>query len=439
MIVRGVMVGCMALLVADMTTPHASAAQSPDAVTPQHGDTIVRTAGRPVFARGGTLVPELTIGVAEGAEEYMFGNVGDVLALRDGSTLVVDTRAFAIRQYDAKGTHVRTIGRRGQGPGEYTRPSKLAELPDGRILLVDGGNARVNVYARNGEPVESWSLAFAGGNVASSRIVLDTTGTVVVPVYAYGGGRTEGQLLLRFAPNGRVVDTLNAPVFAYDPPNAEVKNARGNGVAVIPFYPVTRWAWSPLGYFVTGDANRYAFELRIPRPTRTSGNAAIPAMRYRGPTAPWNAGDPIVSVRHATTPVPISDEQRSVAKSGVEAILKQMEPTYRYSGPEIPGVKPPWKDLRVGEDGTIWVHLSMPGERYMPDEPAIRPPNAGPVLPRWREPAVYDVFEPGGRYLGRVTRPDNVTMMRMTKDRVWGSVSDDDDVEVVTRFRIEWR
>jgi hypothetical protein len=116
-----------------------------------------------------------------------------------------------------------------------------------------------------------------------------------------------------------------------------------------------------------------------------------------------------------------------------------MEPTYRYSGPDIPRTKPPWKDLRVGDDGSIWVHLSMPGERYMPDPPASGAPGAGPLLPKWREPAVYDVFDPDGRYLGRVTRPTNVTIMRMTRDRVWASVSDDDDVEVVQRFRIDWR
>ena len=426
------------MLLTASTVPRA-AAQSPTPRPAQRADTVVKQAGRAAYPNGGTLVAELTIGVVDGAQEYMFGNVRDVLELRDGSTLVVDDKAFAIRQYDAQGAHVRTIGRKGQGPGEYTRPGMLAELPDGRILLVDGGNVRVNVYARNGEPVESWRLAVAGGNVASSRIIVDTTGTAVIPLYVFGGGITEGQRLLRFAPDGRIADTIYAPVFAYTPPRADVRTARGSASAGIPFFPVTRSAWSPLGYMVTGVADRYAFELRVPRPARESAGTSIPVMRYRGPTAPWVPGDPVVSVRHAAAPVSVSDEQRSVEKAGVEAMLRQVDPAYRYSGPDIPRTKPPWKDLRVGEDGSIWVQLSMPGERYMPELRAAGTPNPGPRLPRWREPRVHDVFEPDGRYLGRVTIPNNVTLFRVTRDRVWGTFADEDDVVVVKRFRIDWK
>jgi len=410
------------------------------APAPQRADTIVKQAGRPVFAKGGTLVPDLSIGVVDGAQEYMFGSVRDVLETRDGSILVVDGQAFAIRQYDAKGAYVRTLGRKGQGPGEYTHPGLLAELPDGRILLVDGGGVRINVYSRTGESIDTWSLALAGSNVASSRIIVDTTGTVVIPLYAFGGGILEGSRLLRFGPDGRMVDTIHAPVFAYTPPTATSRTARGNVVASIPFFPVTDWHWSPLGYMVTGVANRYAFELRLPRPGPTS-SATIPAMRYRGPTTVWRPGDPVVSIRHNVPPVPINEEQRSVERTGVERIIRQLDPTWRYAGPDIPRVKPPFKRLRVGEDGTLWVHLSTPGERYMPDPPPSGSPTAaaGPLLPRWREPAVYDVFEPDGRYLGRVSMPRNVTIFRLSRDKVWGTAADDDDVAIVKRFRIDWR
>ena len=83
--------------------------------------------------------------------------------------------------------------------------------------------------------------------------------------------------------------------------------------------------------------------------------------------------------------------------------------------------------------------VAMPGERYMPDPPATPAPGAGPVLPRWREPAVWDVFEPDGRYLGRVAKPTNIAMLRMSRNRVWGTLADDDGVQLVKRFRIDWR
>jgi hypothetical protein len=423
-------------------TPVASTALPAVAsMATQKTDTIVKQAGRPVHPGGGTLVPELSIGVVDGAQEYMFGRVRDILQTRDGSIFVVDDKAFAVRQYDAKGTYVRTLGRKGQGPGEYLMPGQLGELRDGRILLVDGGNGRVNVYARSGEPAGMWRLAALAGNVSSSRIVVDTTGTAILPVYAYGGGMTEGQRLLRFAPDGRLVDTIYAPVFAYTPPQATAvaPSGRGNAVQTIPFFPVTRWLWSPLGYMVTGVADRYAFELRTPRAGAPRSAPPTSGTGYRGPSAPWTAGDPVISIRHVAQPVAVSDEQRSVERTRIENFLRMIDPGWKYNGPDIPRVKPPYKDLRVGEDGTIWVQLSMPGERVAAAAPPPGAPSGRPALPDWIEPAVYDVFEPNGRYLGRVTRPAKVTFTRMTGDRVWAVARDDDDVEIVKRFRIDWR
>jgi hypothetical protein len=335
--------------------------------------------------------------------------------------------------------YVRTIGRRGQGPGEYTRPSRIAALADGRTLLVDGGTGRINVYSPNGESVATWTLTAAGIRVIPTDIRVDTTGTTVVTVSVTRDGVFSGPQFLRLAPDGLVVDTIAAPDFGYTRPMVEVKGGTMSAGAVVPFFPETHVVWSPLGYMVSGLPARYAFELRMPPARAASPGNALPAMGYRGPTAQWAAGDPIVSIRHSTPPVEVPEEQRAAERAGVEAILRNVDPSWRYSGPEIPRVKPPYKDLRVGEDGTIWIQLSMPGERYMPDPPPPGAPVMGPVLPRWREPTVYDVFEPDGRYLGRLTRPANVSLFRMTRDRAWGTVRDDDDVAVVRRFRIVWR
>jgi hypothetical protein len=365
--------------------------------------------------------------------------VVDILELRDGSTLVVDGRSVAVREYDTNGAYVRTFGRRGQGPGEYLRPGMLGELRDGRIILVDGANARVNVYSRGGEPAQTWSIKAMGSNVSSSRVTVDTTGTAVVAASAFGGGIAEGLRLLRFAPDGRIVDTVHAPTFPFTPPLAELKTTRMSAFQVIPFFPTPRWVWSPLGYLVTGVPTRYAFELRIPRTRTPPAGVAIPAMQYRGPTALWSPTDPVVSIRHTVPPVPVSDEQRSAERALVQANMRMADPTYNYDGPEIPRIKPPYKDLRVGDDGSIWVYLSMPGERYVPEPRATPSPMPQPTVPRWREPRVHDVFEPDGRYLGRVTIPNDVTLIRMTRGRVWGTFADEDDVVVVKRFRIDWK
>ncbi len=443
---RGIATVAIAVLLID---PSVSAATAQGRTTAQRADTTVRIAGRAMHPGGGMVVTELTVGVVSGPAEYMFGGVGDVLETHDGSVLVLDSRAPAIRKYDAKGTYVRTIGARGQGPGEYLRPIELAELRDGRVLLIDDGNVRVNVYGSDGESIATWSLRSEGGDIDPRGIIVDTTGTAIATVIRWvidNGVPQTWELMLRFAPSGAIIDTIHAPRFSYEPPSVSVRSGRETVSAGIPFFPRSMWAWSPLGYLVTGVSTRYAFELRVPRSGKPTGTDAIPAMRYRGPTAQWAPGDGIVSIRHSAPAVRVSDEQRSRERANVETAMRRLNPTWMYSGPDVPRVKPPYTGLRIGEDGTIWVQLSMPGERYIPDPSTRRggrgasgPPPSGPPRPQWREPVVYDVFEPDGRLLGRVAVPANVSLIRLGRARLWGSVRDEDGVQVVKRFRMEWR
>lgn len=65
---------------------------------------------------------------------------------------------------------------------------------------------------------------------------------------------------------------------------------------------------------------------------------------------------------------------------------------------------------------------------------------------RWNEaPGSFDVFEPDGTYLGAVRLPSNVPYEPNPRtvepffwgDRVWAVATDTNDVEYVTRFRLE--
>src|SRR5690348_623389 len=86
------------------------------AQSPARRDTTVKTVGAPVHAKMGTLVEELSIGVVDGAEEYVFGDVADLALGPDGSLYVLDRKVPIVRQFDAKGKFVRNIGRAGSGP-----------------------------------------------------------------------------------------------------------------------------------------------------------------------------------------------------------------------------------------------------------------------------------------------------------------------------------
>ncbi|MBT8395370.1 MAG: 6-bladed beta-propeller [Gemmatimonadetes bacterium] len=137
------------------------------------GDTIVvRTVSGSVWRDTAQLVPEVSIGVFDGPEEYIFGSVVSMAMADDGTIYVMDRQVPALRVYNADGTYRTTFGRKGEGPGEYLQPDGgLNVLSDGRIVLRDPSNARIQVYSPEGEAIDTWRIR--GGFNTSRRMVVD--------------------------------------------------------------------------------------------------------------------------------------------------------------------------------------------------------------------------------------------------------------------------
>jgi len=122
------------------------------------GDTtIVRTVSGSVWGDSVTLVEEVAIGVLDGAEEYLFGQVQDLAVDADGGIYVFDGQVPALRYYDPDGKYVRTLGGEGEGPGEYKDACLgiAVRRSDGRVVMRDPRNMRMNVYNPDGSPSES--------------------------------------------------------------------------------------------------------------------------------------------------------------------------------------------------------------------------------------------------------------------------------------------
>ena len=108
-------------------------ATGPDVVTETIGDTtVVRTLSGSVWGTEATLVPEVSIGELDGPEEYLFGWIFSIAVDDDHNVYVFDYQAQHVGVFDAEGNHVETLGRKGEGPGEFDRAESIAMLPDGR-------------------------------------------------------------------------------------------------------------------------------------------------------------------------------------------------------------------------------------------------------------------------------------------------------------------
>lgn len=392
-------------------------------------DTTIRNAGAPRHAGVATLVREASFGAVDGADEYVLGDISEIAVARDGSIYVFDRQVPALRKYDATGKYVRTFGRRGSGPGEYLNTGGLAVLPDGRVLLWDTGNWRINVYSADGTVLPALATASgmgAGQTFGTSRaLMIDTAGRVYTrrPVWH---GTTRRTVYIRLRTDGTVLDTIPAPEFGPEPPSVSVKSANGNATssAPVPFVPTPKTVLSPLGQFITGFPNRYAFEIH-------------PGLRLGAP----------MSVRRVNTPAQISAHERDSARKAIEKLFRRTNPAWSWNGPEIPRTRPHYANIFAGDDGRIWVAIVGEGRRpggLMGIGPAatlggnLRPaPSREPT--GTPTPALYDVYEPTGAYIGQVQVPPRVYTMVRRGDHIWAIELDDDDVQKVSRFRIIWK
>jgi hypothetical protein len=412
----------------------------------------VKLAGPPIHPGGAALVEEASIGVVDGAEEYMLGEVAEIAVGPRGSIYVFDRNVPALREYDAGGRYVRTIGRKGQGPGEYLSVAGLAVLADGRVLLWDIGNWRINVYSPAGQLLETWRTpSGASGTVTmgtSHALAVDSAGFVYSRRTLFGlrrPGERPPTAWVRMRGDGTVVDTIVPPALTGSPARVTATSPDGRFSTSddLPFHPVPVAVLSPHGYFITGYPGRYAFE--VPR-------AAAPASARAGLPSPphWHAAFPVTSIRRNVPAEPVTSEERASARARLEEQLRRVDPRWSWGSTDIPRTKPFYDDIAVGADGTVWVALveeprygafssSSGGSMGAGSRPGGPPPAPRPGPPPPPRPAVYDVFEPDGRYLGQVTIPAGVSIAVRRRDYAWGIARDADDVQSVKRYRLVWR
>ncbi|HEX6644944.1 MAG TPA: 6-bladed beta-propeller [Gemmatimonadales bacterium] len=118
--------------------------------------TIVACAeGAPKAARAHawtvTAEPALRIGVAEGSPALELHRAGDAVRLADGRIVIANTGTSELRIFDSTGSHLRTIGRRGNGPGEYQGALALTVVGADSLVVHDGGNGRFTILGDAGE------------------------------------------------------------------------------------------------------------------------------------------------------------------------------------------------------------------------------------------------------------------------------------------------
>ena len=112
--------------------------------------------------------PILVIGDNEEDEYQIFSSIRGAGRLSDGSVAVADLTSAEIRIFDEAGQHLRSMGRRGNGPGEFKNPFILWVAKGDTIWVGDYRPWRYNLFTSKGEFVRQVGLKPAYGNPSSA-------------------------------------------------------------------------------------------------------------------------------------------------------------------------------------------------------------------------------------------------------------------------------
>lgn len=381
--------------------------------TVQSADTVVvRADNPPEWGEAVRLVEGLRIGSLDGAEQEVFGRITGVAIGPERTVYVADEQVPVIRQFAADGSWIRNFGRQGEGPGEYNSILGIRSL-DGRTLrILDQRNRRVTTY----QDLEYHaSFGSGSGYYGYDAFAVDTAGITYVkavlrdPATPRVSGAEWDFGWVRIDAEGEVLDTLDVPARDEDGGGFTIT---GHGGPYQPFTVMTLSTVSPHGYLLTVRNDRYAMH----RPLQDGR---------------------ILRIERDAEPVPVKREEKAQWEDWLDHFAGAAEemPGHHKLGP-IPDTKPLIRNLMVDDDGRIWVAVYAEA-RFKPYSDAERAERGDRPSLEWNQPLAWEVFDAGGRFLGRLTLPDRTSLLAARGTTVWGSQAGTYGEEYVVRFRIE--
>lgn len=320
--------------------------------------------------------PSTTIGASDG-DEALFGVAGAV-RLSSGQIIVAEGSRLLV--FDEEGTRLRTIGRSGQGPGEFGRISWVRRLTGDSVLVHDAALGRSTIFTPDGEvAVETH---FRGA--PAPRVV---------------GRFTDGRFLSReFAPSPDEPETgissYTSTLLLHDTAGAVVTSIATFDGGLL--------------YKPRRDGPRITRGF-LPTTLAAAGHQAVFVSTSLGEVVRIDLGGGRLSL------VGQPAVRGSVAEADVRRWLPEplQEPTLREFPEGVP--LPIYSEILVDGEGLVWLE-EYPGRR---DDSR-----------RWR------VLGPDGKQLGHVEVPGPFLVTDTGANHVLGVWTDTLDVEYVHVYRL---
>lgn len=198
----------------------ADAEPDPDVVVTDSAGVEIVYSGTAVWTDGSAWRigdrPILQIGVVEGPEEEQFSGLRHAFRLSDGRIVAVNwNNPPEVRVFSPDGTHERSMGGSGGGPGEFQAISFAGALPGDTLVVHDWWRSRLTYFDSGGSLVRTLPLRTIGGRPANEYALQGMFGdgtfllrpNLMFPADAAGHGRAMASLM-RFDGERETLDTL---------------------------------------------------------------------------------------------------------------------------------------------------------------------------------------------------------------------------------------
>ncbi len=314
------------------------------------------------------------VGSLSGEDWEQFGSIRRVAFDEAGQLYVFDSQADHILVIGQGGELRRTIGGRGDGPGEFRNPDGLAVMRDGRLVILDTGYPGYHLFNADGEYERRVRLLPGPGRMMhmdylpypGGDAVVSAVGSLPLVIRFYDGADDKSHTsrpVERFILTGDVV-TRDTVAEGWLPLGGEpVTSGERSGKV---FGPRMLLGVLPDGSVAFSDSSAYA--IRIARPG----------------TGVWRV------LRRPLRPIPVTNRMIDAEKNRRLARLDRSEgvrnPTLIRMERELVDKLEFFeevsilREMKTGWSGEIWVQRG--GEEPLDDE--------GPI----------DVVTMDGRYLG---------------------------------------
>jgi len=145
------------------------------------------------------------------SDNLVFYQLIDIATDSENNIYVLDRKEKRIYLFDEKGKFIKTMGRGGAGPGEFSGPKSIYIDSKKLIYVLDSGNNRVEIFRPEGSFIKSIKIVNfpTGGSI---NIVVDKDRNL----YISGFFRESNSIFAKFAPDGKLLKYFPLQIKEYN-------------------------------------------------------------------------------------------------------------------------------------------------------------------------------------------------------------------------------